>query len=113
MLMKTNKLKIVWVDVDDKKDGYGTWDSGHGPSPAEGLRPAGGTQGSGFLRELTEASMNRFAPVGHGLKWQLLLSALLTILLLGFGAQPAAAQDNISGVWAADLSTGDGNILRA
>ena len=33
--------------------------------------------------------------------------------LLFFAAVPAAAQDNISGVWAADLSTGDGNILRA
>src|ERR1019366_8111782 len=40
-------------------------------------------------------------------------SALLTVLILGFAAQPAAAQDNISGVWAADLSMGDGNILRA
>jgi alpha-galactosidase len=33
--------------------------------------------------------------------------------LLLFAALPVAAQDNISGVWAADLSTGDGNILRA
>ena len=44
-------------------------------------------------------------------------SAIMRILVIScmlfFAAVPAAAQDNISGVWATDLSTGDGNILRA
>jgi alpha-galactosidase len=44
---------------------------------------------------------------------RLLIPALLISSAILIGAAPVSAETDLTGVWAADLSTGDGNILRA
>ncbi len=39
-------------------------------------------------------------------------SLLLVLILLSFGALPVKAQTDVSGVWAVDIPTGDGNIIK-